>query len=276
MRQLRVRGVLAAASGVAAGAVLLAGCGHSAEETSAAGVSVVDAAVEKVLPWDSSLFTQGVETIPGSDAADPEFVVSGGLTGQSLVERRRASGVVTVGPVRLDEDQFGEGVAWTGRMVWQLTWKNGVVVGRDPETLEEVTRVGVQGQGWGACTTEEGQVFTSDGSSTLTLRDGATFAPVGSVKVTREGTPVELLNELECSGGVVWANVWKSPEVVGIDPHSGQVVKVVDVSALVAQEQGGDPEAVANGVASVPGRSDALYVTGKRWKHLYLVNLRGE
>ena len=63
----------------------------------------------------------------------------------------------------------------------------------------------------------------SNGSSTLTVRDPATFEPLDEIEVTRDGAPVDNLNELECVDGLVFANVWLTDEIVVIGPDGAAV-----------------------------------------------------
>ncbi|MGD2179247.1 MAG: glutaminyl-peptide cyclotransferase, partial [Anaerolineae bacterium] len=65
----------------------------------------------------------------------------------------------------------------------------------------------------------------------------------------------------------VWANVWQTPQVVRIDPETGQVLGWVDFSVLAEREPGG----VLNGIA---GRGRQIFVTGKRWNAIYRVQIK--
>jgi glutaminyl-peptide cyclotransferase len=112
----------------------------------------------------------------------------------------------------------------------------------------------------------------SDGSSNLFVRDPVTFALRDMIAVTRDGAPVRNLNELECVGEHVYANVWQSDEIVRIDKATGYVDGVIDASTLLTAEEraqlGGG--AVLNGIAWNPD-SETFYITGKRWNWLFEV-----
>jgi glutaminyl-peptide cyclotransferase len=109
----------------------------------------------------------------------------------------------------------------------------------------------------------------SNGSDQLIFRDPVTFAPSGQVQVRLDGESVRQLNELECAGGNVWANVFQSDRIVRIDPRTGTVTGVVDASDLpgAGQHPYGD---VLNGIAAIPG-TDEFLVTGKHWPTLFRV-----
>ena len=82
------------------------------------------------------------------------------------------------------------------------------------------------------------------------------------------------LNDLEWAGGRVWANLLGKRYLVGIDPGSGEVTDIVDAKAVMERHRG-DPEAVLNGVAALPGAGEFL-LTGKNWRSMYHVRLSGD
>ena len=116
----------------------------------------------------------------------------------------------------------------------------------------------------------------SDGSSTITTRRTADFAPTGAATITFNGAPVEQLNELECvvadGSTTVWANIWKSPLLIEIDPASGEVLTVVDARELRPDSTLDDDDAVLNGIA-FDAESDTFLVTGKRWPVMYRIRI---
>ena len=83
------------------------------------------------------------------------------------------------------------------------------------------------------------------------------------------GRPVAGLNELECARDRVYANQWRTPWIVAVDPGSGLVVEVIDVSSLLPTS-GASAWGVANGIAFDSG-ADVFYLTGKGWPVLYRV-----
>ncbi|WP_406693169.1 glutaminyl-peptide cyclotransferase [Saccharopolyspora sp. ID03-671] len=218
--------------------------------------------VINVLPHDRSSFTQGLEI------ADGTLYEGTGLRGSSVLRAGDPQGGAARHEVRLPAEFFGEGITVTGDRIWQLTWQEGVAFERDRATLRELRRVEYPGEGWGLCF-DGNRLVMSDGSDRLTFRDPATFAQVGEVPVTREGSQVEELNELECAGGQVWANVWGSDEIMRIDPANGQVTAVVDAEGLLPPEQRAGAD-VLNGIAAVPG-TDEFLLTGKNWPSMFRV-----
>jgi glutaminyl-peptide cyclotransferase len=240
--------------------LVLAGCSTSAAPTGP-GPTRLTVQILGTMPHDPAAFTQGFEL------AGASLWEGTGLVGQSQLRETDPTTGAVRRAVDLPADQFGEGITVAPTGIWQLTWKDGVAYRRDPATLAVVATVPLDREGWGVCHTAT-DLVTSDGSSTLVFRDPTTFAPRRTVD-----TGVSQLNELECVGDTIWANVWQTDEIVGVDPSSGRVTAVVDAAALRPAQTRSDPDAVLNGIAAIPG-TDEFLLTGKRWPVTYRVALR--
>ncbi|MFD4180487.1 glutaminyl-peptide cyclotransferase [Rhodococcus sp. NPDC058514] len=251
----------------AVAALMLAGCANAATNSDANSDSdrVEHLRVEVVgeRPHDRGAFTQGLEV------SDGELLEGTGLAGRSdLRAASLATGVERL-RVPLPDDLFGEGITVAGDTVWQITWRDGVAIARDRDTLAERSRAGYEGEGWGLCAQSD-RLVMSDGSNTLTFRDPGTFEPRGTVAVTLDGQPLDRLNELECVGDTeVYANVWQTQQIVRIDPDSGRVTAVIDASGLLTDEESRSVD-VLNGIAEVPG-TDRFLITGKYYPRLFEV-----
>ena len=101
--------------------------------------------------------------------------------------------------------------------------------------------------------------------------DPDTLAELARFEVTDQGKPVEGLNELECVGDDVYANIFTTTDIVRIDATSGHVTARIDASSL-PNNADEDINNVLNGIAHIPG-TDEFYLTGKRWPDLYRVRL---
>lgn len=234
--------------------------------SASAGASAVPrlhAEVLARLPHDTTAFTQGLEI------ADGKLYEGTGRNGQSALRVLDPANGNLLSSVPVPDAMFGEGITVVGPRLWQLTWQEGVAIDWDRASLTERRRVRYDGEGWGLCLDRDhGRLVMSDGSDRLALRDPTSFATQGELRVQLGGQPVTRLNELECAGGWVWANVWQTDQIVRIDPETGAVTAVVDLAALHPPGHGGDD--VLNGIAAVPGTDDFL-VTGKDWPTLYRV-----
>ncbi len=216
-----------------------------------------------VSPHDPEAFTQGLEVVDGT------LYEGTGLVGESTVRKGPVGGEPTV-TVSLPEPLFGEGITVVGSRLWQLTWRSGVAVERDVDTLEERRRVRYDGEGWGLCHQEgPDRLVMSDGTATLTFRDPDDFSVLGTVEVTDSGNPVAELNELECVGDTVYANVWHTDHILRIDPATGAVTARIDASGLLTPQEAAEAD-VLNGIAA--GEEEGtFYITGKLWPHMFLV-----
>lgn len=234
-------------------------------ESSPASVGVERLAVQIVdtHPFDPTAFTQGVEVEPGGT-----LLVGTGQKGQSRIYRTTVAGDQS-DEHRLDPEFFGEGLTRHGDTVWQLTWQSGVAFERDAQSLAEVARHEYEGEGWGLCS-RPAELIMSDGTDQLRRLDPETFAERGRFSVTLEGQPVYGLNELECVGDEVYANIFTLTDIVRIDVTSGEVTGVIDASTVPDNGPANDPDAVLNGIANLPG-TDRFYLSGKLWPDLYEV-----
>jgi glutamine cyclotransferase len=115
-------------------------------------------------------------------------------------------------------------------------------------------------------------VVTSDGSSELIRRDPQTLQPQAVIHVRCAGERVQGLNDLAWSAGTVWANVAGTHYLAGVDPDSGEVTDVVNARAA-RERHIGDPQAIMNGIAALPGEGEFL-LTGKGWRSIRHVRLK--
>lgn len=226
-------------------------------------VGALQLEVLNVLPHDPAAFTQGLAFLDG------DLLESLGLYKSSEIRRYPAGTEQPVVSHLLGEEFFGGGIAVLNNTVVQLTWLEKTATVYAADTLEPMTTFSYDGEGWGLCHSDE-QFVMSDGSSNLQFRDTATFVETGSITVTRDGQPVDKLNELECVNEAVWANVWLSNEILRIDSTTGEVIAWVDASDLVPT--GLTPDDVLNGIA-YSAVSDTYFLTGKRWNEIFEVRL---
>lgn len=227
----------------------------------ACAAGILEPEILATYPHDDDAFTQGLLFRDGhlyestgirrkSDLRQVEIT-----TGRVLQKRR----------IR----EFGEGLAFDGENFVQLTWHAGTAYFYTPDDLGRNGSVQYEGDGWGLC--HDGSQFVmSDGTSRLVFRNEA-FAVAGSVEVTLDGKPLRNINELECIGDQVYANVYGSPYVHVIDRTTGEVLFRFDFSALVDVNRDSS-EKILNGIAH-DAESGDYYITGKLWPNLYRVRM---
>lgn len=246
--------------------VVLPGCAASSGAGSPAEVQRLRVEPLSTLPHDPTAFTQGLELSGGT------LYEGTGLVGRSSV-RAGSPGATPLVRVDLPGPLFGEGITVVGPRLWQLTWRDGVAIERDATTLHELRRIRYDGEGWGLCHQADPaggvRLVMSDGTGRLTFRDPRTFAITGTVDVTLRGRAVDRLNELECVGGDVYANIWQSDTIVRIDSTTGTVTAQIDADGLLGAEERRGTD-VLNGIAAVPGTQEFL-ITGKLWPRTFRV-----
>ena len=213
---------------------------------------------------DPDAWTQGFEVHDGI------LYESTGREGASTVRAVDIATGEVAHSVALADDFFAEGLTIADGRIVQLTWKNEVAFVRDLTTFEVVGEFAYEGEGWGVCD-EGSRLVMSDGSATLTFRDPSTFEVVGRSEATLGGEPVSGINELECADGFVLANVWKTNAIIVVEPMAGEIVAVIDATALTLAAVGeAEPSVeVLNGIARVD--DETFLLTGKYWPTMYLV-----
>jgi glutaminyl-peptide cyclotransferase len=230
------------------------------------GVETLQYEVLRTLPHDASAYTQGLEFENGI------FFESTGQYGSSTIRKVLPETGEVLQSASLPDEHFGEGLALVGPEVFQLTWQSGLALVYDTSTLSIQRTFNYEGEGWGLCF--DGQfLFMSNGSSLLFRRDPETFEVLQELRVTEDGFSVPRLNELECVGNEIYANLFQSTRIVRIDKITGEVGGELDGFHLAtAARRPPLPDAVMNGIAYDPAR-DVFYLTGKLWQDLFEVRV---
>lgn len=224
-------------------------------------------------PHDPRAFTQGLEYHDG------ELFEGTGIRRRSTMRRVALETGEVRASVDLPPEVFGEGIAVVGDRIFQLSWVEGRAFVRNRSDFSVVREFTYEGEGWGLCH-DGARLVMSDGSDHLFFRDAETFAVTGSVAVTLAGEPLDMLNELECVEGVVYANVWQTDHIARIDPTTGVVTGWIDtalhagspVGARLLEPADAENADVLNGIAWMPDRQHFL-IGGKEWPRLFEVEL---
>jgi glutamine cyclotransferase len=230
-----------------------------------AEVEILKPEVISVRDHDPSAYTQGLLLHNGL------LYESAGKYGAStLREVDPATGEV-LRSIDIPEDYFAEGLALVDDSLIQLTWKAETAFVYDLATFEQTGTFSYTGEGWGLC--YDGRyLYMSNGSPFLTVRDPETFEVIFSGLVTAQGQLVNNLNELECVGDYVYANVYQTDYIVRIDKTNGVVTALIDTADLVPPDERASWENadVLNGIVYLPD-SDTFLITGKFWPKMYEV-----
>jgi len=222
--------------------------------------------VVKAYPHDRTAFTQGLFFMDG------QLWEGTGLEGRSSIRRVELVTGKVLQNHAIDTKYFGEGLAPFGDQLFELTWKNGLMLVYDKTTMALQKAFRYNGEGWGL-TTDGKQLIMSDGTSALRFLDPVTMNIDHTVRVTDGGIELSQLNELEYIKGEIWANVWQTEGIARIDPKTGKVNSWVSLKGLLSplERQGTD---VLNGIA-YDAKGDRIFVTGKLWPKLFEIKVVG-
>ena len=217
------------------------------------------------LPHSTSAYTQGLQWDGGF------FYEGTGLNGKSELRVVIPATGEAVKSVSLERKYFGEGITILGDRIYQLTWTSGRAFVYDKATLRKVGEFSYEGEGWGI-TTDGKSLYTSDGTDHIVVRNPKTFGVERTIEVRIAGRKINMLNELEWIDGEIWANVYMTDMIVRINPESGAVVGVVDLTGLQSPSDKRWQDDVLNGIAYNP-TAKTLFVTGKNWNKVYQIEL---
>jgi len=218
-------------------------------------------------PHSDSLFTQGF-------FYDSGFFYEGtGGNGTSTLRQLDPTTGNTLMRRNIDLfSLFGEGIALANGQIVQLTWTTNRAYRVQLADFALVDSLTYPTQGWGL--TFDGTDFImSTGTDTLHFRSVTDFSEVRRIVVSDGCVNVSMLNELEYIGGEIYANVLPTDRIAIINPMTGLIRAWIDCTGIAsAADRGASADNVLNGIAYDAG-GDRLFVTGKRWKKVYEIDL---
>ena len=212
-----------------------------------------------VLKHDNNAYTQGL-------FYDGDILFeSSGLYGRSFIRRHDKEGSATTQGI--SPHLFAEGLTVIDDTLYLLTWKAGILLSFDKNTLQPKQSLRYKGQGWGL-THNDAHFIMSNGSNKLTFRNRKTFA----IEKTLVVPDIDDINELEYIDGIIWANRWYNDNIYAISEDTGCIIGTLDVSSLRRQAVSFFGDNVTNGIAYNKAQN-ALLITGKRWNKQFFVRL---
>jgi glutamine cyclotransferase len=183
-------------------------------------------------------------------------------------------------PLKLNDEYFGEGTTLFKGKIYQLTYKEHKVFVYDAKTLNKITELYFPfEEAWGM-THNDTAIIVTTGGSNLYYLDPVTFKTIKTVGVYDNNGYVANVNELEYLNGKLFANVYLTDKILQIDPMTGNVLAVADLSNILAQVGiKNDPKKidagnVLNGIAYNKQRG-TFFITGKMWPVTIELKLNG-
>jgi glutaminyl-peptide cyclotransferase len=225
-------------------------------------VPIVRPVVLDTIPHDPEAFTQGLAYKEGY------LYESVGLYGESSLRKMSLDGKI-LHRINIPE-VFAEGITILNDELVLLTWKERKAIRYSFPDLEEKGYFNYSGDGWGL-TCDQSNFIMSDGSGILFIRD-KNFKTIRKLRVKLDTKTLDRLNALEYLDGKVYANVWGNNFILEIDPHSGNVLRIIDCSELFNIEKPEFPDRMLNGIAYCKD-GNFFYLTGKKWRNIFLVKI---
>lgn len=217
-----------------------------------------------VYPHDRTSFTEGLEYRAGF------LYESTGLEGRSVLRKVKLETGAVVEEIHLAPQYFGEGITVINQKIVQLTYKTNIGFVYDQGTFKQQKTFNYPGEGW-SLANDGRQIYMDDGTAEIRVWDAVTLAERKRITVHDATGPVKNVNELECVGGEIYANVWMTDKMARISPADGRVLGWVNLSGLLTEEERKQTD-VLNGIAydALGGR---LFVTGKLWPKLFEIRI---
>ncbi|HEY4195876.1 MAG TPA: glutaminyl-peptide cyclotransferase [Mucilaginibacter sp.] len=225
--------------------------------------------VEKVYPHDTSSYTEGLEYHDGY------LYESAGNYGHSTLRKVDLATGKAVQVAKLDAKYFGEGISIIGDKIVMLTYREKVGFVYDKNTFKLLStfnnNVGVEG--WGM-TNDGKKLYMDDSTNRIWFLDKDNYRQTGFIDVYDDKKRIDQVNELEYIDGKLYSNVYTTDTILVINPKTGAILQTVDMKNLwpMADRPAGfdNDQNVLNGIAW-DAKGKRLFVTGKKWPHLYQV-----
>tara|TARA_B100001109_G_scaffold229189_1_gene204911 strand:- start:790 stop:1821 length:1032 start_codon:yes stop_codon:yes gene_type:complete len=231
--------------------------------TSECNDSEMDFNIIKTIDHQPNSFTQGLEI------KDTRLFESTGIYGSSSLRELNISSGEVIREINFDEDIFSEGISILNDSIVMLTWREEHAKIFDIDTFELIGNYNYTGEGWGLCNNGDNFIM-SNGSSKLAIRNINDFNISSLITVKENNKEISNLNELECVGDLVYANIWKENRIISINITSGIVQNSFSLESLSHNQK--DADSVLNGIA-FSEQDNYFLLTGKNWEKIYSIDL---
>jgi glutaminyl-peptide cyclotransferase len=238
-------------------------------------VQQLNYSVKGKIPHDITAFTEGIFFHEGN-------LYEGTGSPADMPQTKTVIGIVDTSSGKLDpkieldsKQFFGEGITILNNKLYQLTYKNQTCFIYDAKSFKQINSYKyVNAEGWGM-TTDGKHLIMSDGTDKISFWNPENMETDREIFVKANGQPQIYINELEYIKGFIYANIWQTNQIVKIDPQSGHIVGVFDITPLFAEAKQSHPTlSETNGIAYNP-TNKLLYVTGKMWPYIYKLDVTG-
>jgi len=210
---------------------------------------------KRIIIHDTSSFTQGLVWHNGL------LYESTGLKGHSELKIIDPWDGKVLRRKKTDVNLFNEGISIIKDTLYQLTWKDSLLIVYDT-LFNEQYRVFNPVEGWGMCSAGD-SLCVSNGTDFIMGFNPLMKTFTDTLRVADQYGPVMYINELEWIENAIWANIYDKDLIYVINPVNGKVEAVVNAKELIDRNK--YPFAgVMNGIA-YDKKTKNVYLTGKNW-----------
>ncbi|MFH6996004.1 glutaminyl-peptide cyclotransferase [Flavobacterium sp. FlaQc-48] len=223
--------------------------------------------VVNTYPHDKKSFTEGLEF------HNDTLYESTGQEGASYLRKYDYKTGKIFKQIDLDKKYFGEGITFINGKLFQLTWQNKTGFIYDAKTLklEKTFAYDKDIEGWGM--TNDGKyIYQTDKTEKIWKMDPATQKMVDYINVYSGTSKIKAINELEWINGKIYTNVWFKDAIAVVNPTSGAVEGILNMSDLRKSMTDVTTEDVLNGIAYNP-KTKTIFVTGKNWTKMFEITV---
>ncbi len=219
-------------------------------------------------PHDTGSYTQGLEFYKDT------LIEGTGQYQQSVLRKNDYKTGKAYKQISLDGKYFGEGITVFNNKIYQLTWRENTGFIYNAGNLNKIKEFQYfkDIQGWGL-THDDKNLYQSDGSEKIYKLDPETLKEVSSVNIYAEDKKVKELNELEWVDGKIYANIYQTNTIVLLNPATGSVEGLLDLTALSEKITRTPETDVLNGIAYNP-KTKTFFVTGKLWDKMFEIRIK--
>lgn len=237
---------------------------------------LVEYEIVNTYPHDIKAYTQGLEFYrdtlyegTGSGAGN-----STGIKEISSLRKVNYKTGEVYKRVNLDQKHFGEGITILNNKVYQLTYRSNVGFVYNADTFEKEKEFPYfkNMEGWGL-TNDGKHLYMSDGTEKIWLLDPETLKEVDYINVYTANSKIKGVNELEWINGKIFGNIYFRDAIAIIDPKSGAVEGVINLSELKSKVTQHPDIDVLNGIAYNP-KTKTIFVTGKNWDKMFEIKIK--
>jgi len=223
--------------------------------------------IVNTFPHDTASFTEGLEFYKDT------LYESTGKEGTSYLRKYDYKTGKVFKQIDLDKKYFGEGITFINGKLFQLTWQDTIGFIYDANTLklEKSFTYEKNIEGWGM--TNDGKyIYHSDGTEKIWKMDPSNQKLIDYINVYSGASKIKAINELELINGKFYVNVWQKDAIAVVNPTSGAVEGVLDMSGLRKFMKDITKDDVLNGIAYNP-KTKTIFVTGKNWSKMFEITV---